>query len=281
MEPAVGEVWAYRARGVDPLTRVMVVRHGQRRPPRVLIRHEDEEMEALEEWVPPGRLKVPWDQVGELIAVEARWKAVQDLSADHDHDEARAAEAVLDSHVDYEIAAYRDQYLSVRDAPALAELTGLTMEELTGHRLSFESDGAVIVPWPVALQAAKALARRMPEQVIAEVEKEERKIQHEMIHGFAWSRRAPSRDVESEADIVREVDEGGYRQSRELRRKWVGAEAVARSDELVELRKEIRRVGEVAEEAVETLRRRGHSADAEWLALALGQTVDMLRADPE
>lgn len=281
MEPAVGEVWAYRARGVDPLTAVMVVRQGQRRPPRVLIRHVADEMEALEEWVPPGRLKVPWDQVDEFIASEARWKAVIDLSEDQDRDEVRAAEAVFDSHVDNGIADYRDQYLRVLDAPGLADLTGLTVEELTGHRRSFKSDGAVIVPWPVALQAAKALARRTPEQVLAQVEKEEQKIQHELIHGFAWSRNHASRDIESEVGIVREVDEDGFRQSRELRRQWVGPEAVARSDELVELRKEIRRVGEVAEEAIETLRRRGHGADAERLALALGQTVDMLRADPE
>jgi hypothetical protein len=57
--PAVGELWAYRARQHDPLVQVAVVRLGARTPRRVLVRFVDEEFEGLQDWVPPARLKVP------------------------------------------------------------------------------------------------------------------------------------------------------------------------------------------------------------------------------
>lgn len=97
MSPEPDEVWAYRARGVDPLTPVRVVRHGQNTPPRVLIHFVDEQMEGREEWVPPARLKVPWAEVDDFIAVEARWQAVYDLSPSNEDHEGRAAERVSSS----------------------------------------------------------------------------------------------------------------------------------------------------------------------------------------
>lgn len=121
----------------------------------------------------------------------------------------------------------------------------------------------------------------MPDQVLAQVESEERNFQDRLIHGLGWNRGDPYRDVEGEAAIVREVDEGGARQSRDLRRQWAGTGAVGRWDELVELRREIHRVGQVAEEAIATLRRRGHKADAARLEAALGQTVEMIRPDSD
>ena len=45
----------------------------------------------------------------------------------------------------------------------------------------------------------------------------------------------------------------------------------------MELRKEIKRVGTVAEDAIERLRQHGHARDADRLATELGMTVEMLR----
>lgn len=277
------QVWAYRARGVDPLTPVRVVRHGQNTPPRVLIHFVDEQMEGREEWVPPARLKVPWTQVEDFIAMEARWEAVHDLSPSNEDYEGRAAEAVFEQLVPIDIASVNSPtgVFFIENATALADLTGLTVEELTGHEVSFESDGAVVAPWPVMLAVVQALARRLPDQVLAEVEKDERKFQHELINGISWGRHSPARDLENERAIVREFDEKGDRQSRELRRQWCGVENVSRWDELAELRKEIYRVGEVAEDAIGVLRRYGHSSDADRLEMELGQTVEMLRVDSE
>lgn len=47
MEP--GESWGYRARGVDPLVEVRVLRHGDKRPSRVLIAFVDDAFEGKTE----------------------------------------------------------------------------------------------------------------------------------------------------------------------------------------------------------------------------------------
>lgn len=47
MEP--GESWAYRARGIDPLVEVRVVREGSQKPARVLVHFVAAEFEGREE----------------------------------------------------------------------------------------------------------------------------------------------------------------------------------------------------------------------------------------
>lgn len=281
VEPAIDEIWAYRARGVDPLTPARVVRFGQRKPPRVLVRFESDAMEGREEWVPHGRLKAPWSQLEEFVAHEARWRAVRDLSPGRDSAELTAVHTIFECLVDFQVADvdHREGFLLIRDGAALSEQTALSVEDLTNHELTFESNGRSVAPWPVALRAAKSIAERMPDQVLAQVEKEEREFQRTLVHGFSWNRDREVRDIESEAEIAREVDEEGYRQSRDLRREWVGAAVLSRNDELRELRKEIRRIGRVAEDAIETLRHLGHRSEAERLALILGQTVEILREE--
>ena len=79
-EVAVGEEWAYRARAIDELVQVRVVRVGTSRPIRVLVRFMDDEFEGREEWIPPNRLKALWTSAPEWIARENRWEAVRDAS---------------------------------------------------------------------------------------------------------------------------------------------------------------------------------------------------------
>lgn len=51
-ELAVGETWAYRARGQDPLVQVSIVRLGIKTPARVLVRWVADEFEGAQDWVP-------------------------------------------------------------------------------------------------------------------------------------------------------------------------------------------------------------------------------------
>jgi hypothetical protein len=83
----VGESWAYRARAVDSVIRVEVLKIGSQKPARVRIRFVDSRFEGREEWVPAGRLKVLWSGVDEFAARERRWKAVTDLSPVRDSPE--------------------------------------------------------------------------------------------------------------------------------------------------------------------------------------------------
>ena len=71
-----GESWAYRARSVDVLVEVVVVRLGTQRPARVFVRFVDDRFEGRQEWVPPSRLKVRWEAVDEFRERERLWERV-------------------------------------------------------------------------------------------------------------------------------------------------------------------------------------------------------------
>lgn len=53
-----GERWTYRARRIDDLVEVEVIKIGTQKPARVQVRFVDERFEGRQEWVPPARLNV-------------------------------------------------------------------------------------------------------------------------------------------------------------------------------------------------------------------------------
>lgn len=113
-EPSPGEAWAYRARQVDPLVEVVVMKIGSRRPIRVLVRFVDPSFEGLEEWVPPARLKVPWAGVEAFEAKERRWTAVLAAFGEDDERQADAAGIVFDRLIPEEVGRVWDYHEAAR-----------------------------------------------------------------------------------------------------------------------------------------------------------------------
>jgi hypothetical protein len=62
----VGQSWAYRARRIDDVVQVAILKLGSQKPPLVLARWADESFEGRQEWVSPARLKVLWAEVDEF-----------------------------------------------------------------------------------------------------------------------------------------------------------------------------------------------------------------------
>lgn len=280
---SIGEVYGYRARSIDDLVPVKVLKEGAKKPARVLVRFEDPAMEGREEWVPPARLKVYWSDVDDFRAEEARWNAVEALSPHQDSAEVYAAEQVCELLVDDDIAGlgYKDAHLTVHDVAALAALARADPSFVTSHEAGFQVDdeGPVIVPWPVAVELVKKILVRDPDPVLSKVEQEEATARYEAIHGHeirTTGRNPWSGYLSPEKYVEFDQDSSYGAPKRALLRSWAG-EAAQRWDELVELRKEIKRVGEVAERAIEALRQHGHSGPADRLASELGMTVEMLR----
>lgn len=274
-----GTSWAYRARSKDPLVEVLVVRHGTKRPARILVRFVDADMEGREEWVPPARLKVAWADVDAFRAHEAQWDAVLDLSPRGDTVETEAAHRVYELLVPEEVADldWRGHYLAAKDVPGLASLSGNAVDELVGHSASFDDpNGGLILPWPVALATARALAERQPDVIAEAVDKDEREFQREAIYGRHYPDRSGGWEVPPERVIA--YDGEHDRPVRQMLRAWCGTEAVSRLEELQALRIEIRRVGVIAERAIGALRGHGFVREAEDLMNALGKTVESLRA---
>jgi hypothetical protein len=145
--PAAGEVWAYRARGQDPLIQVAVVRLGVKKPQRVLVRFVDDEFEGRQDWVPPARLKVPWSGVEEYAAKEWRWNDVLRPAADVSQTEELAASSVFDLLIPEDMAelgwnAKRGTVL-IHDVSGLAGLLEVAPAVLRAP-VSFEENGDLI-----------------------------------------------------------------------------------------------------------------------------------------
>ncbi|MBT2513096.1 hypothetical protein [Arthrobacter sp. ISL-30] len=278
MEP--GESWAYRARGVDPLVEVRVVRQGAQKPARVLVSFLADRFEGKEEWVPPARLKVLWSQAAEFEAREERWARVSAVGPDQEDPREYAASEILEAYVDAELATinYRDgASITIRQPEVLAARLGLRAKQLTDHPEAFIEDGAVIAPWPATELVARTVAEQNAEKILQRVQTEEKKARYAAIHGEYQS--GGRGDDYISPEISEEVDREFSAPIREVLRGWCGAENVERFDELVELRKEIKRVGEVAQSAINALRAHGHPALASQFESELGTPVEMLRAD--
>jgi hypothetical protein len=273
----VGGVFAYRARSVDELVPVHVLKEGTKKPARVLVRFEDPAMEGREEWVPPARLKVRWDGVEAFKANEARWNAVLILAPRSGTPESYAAEEAGDLLIPDSVGSLWRGYLRVKDVPTLINLAGIDEGILTSHAAAFaDQDDSLIVPWPVAIEIVKALLARNADPVLAVVFKEEAEARYEAVYGQHYSYKNHDRYIEPE-DCAKYDNESSYgAPKRALLREWAGVRA-ERWDELIELRKEIKRVGDVAEKAIRELRQRGHGVVADRLATDLGMTVEMLQ----
>ncbi|PEG35358.1 hypothetical protein CQY20_22045 [Mycolicibacterium agri] len=277
--PQVGESWAYRARQIDDVVEVEVLKLGTQRPPRVLVRFVDERFEGRQEWVSPARLKVRWAAVDGFREHEARWNRIDELGIGDDS-VGRAAEVVFETLVEHDVARleYRESgACRITKSSRLAEITGLDEVLWTQCPDGFTEREDLVAPWPVTEAIAAAAARRNPTPILEAVQKEEGEARYEAIHGRWYRGRGSRPDYTIPADICIQTDNEYYKPRRALLRQWCGAGAVDRYDELVELRKEIHRVGQIAESAIKALRAAGRKREAEHLARQLGTPVEMLR----
>ena len=276
--PAAGELWAYRARGPDPLVQVAVVRLGVKTPQRVLVRFVDEEFEGQQDWVPPARLKVPWSGVDEYVARERRWDEVLRPSAGVSLAEELAASSVFDLLIPEDMAelgwnAKRGTVL-IHDVSGLASLLGVPPAAISDPT-SFKEGGDLISPWPVAIAVARRATEREPHKVLADVEKAEADAIRYSTYG-RWSSRRGREDDWVPPEVCQRVDAERGQPIRAILRDWCGADAVDLRAEIAALRIDASSAGKVAQEAIELLRRHGHTREANDLE---GKLSDLRQGD--
>lgn len=282
MEP--GERWAYRARGVDPLVEVEVKRIGTQKPNRVLVLFLADEAEGREEWVPPARLKVPWVEVGEYRAREARWEGVDTHPGLRDAPEEYAIDEVLRTLIDPALATSVSRYpgvTSIFDVPGLAQRLELDEAVLRAEPVAFVEDGALYVPWATTELIVRRACELFPDQILREVEEEEVKARKEAMHGETITTTGRNRHsfyIEPEQAAKWDAEQPYGRQMRELMRHWCGDAAVERQDELVALREEVVRVDALLSEAIRALRDAGLTEQATSLERRFGVPVGEARA---
>ena len=271
--PAAGELWAYRARGQDPLVQVAVVRLGVKKPQRVLVRFVDDEFEGRQDWVPPDRLKVPWSGIEEYAARERRWDEVLQPSLGVSLTEELAASSIFDLLIPEDMAelgwnAKRGTVL-IHDVSGLANLLEVAPAVLR-EPASFEEDGDLISPWTVALAVARRATEREPHKVLADVEKDEADARRDSTYG-RWSSRRRREDDWVPPEVCQRVDAELGQPIRAMLRDWCGADAVDLHAEIAALRSDALSSAKVAREAIEVLRRHGHTRDANDLERKLSE----------
>jgi hypothetical protein len=251
------------------------------RPARVLIKFVDDEFEGREEWVPPARLKVLWSEVDEFVSRERRWTAVIEASPVRDTPAEYALDLVFRELIESDLVRRgfnsTGGVVYIYDVDGLAQSLGIDPDLLRGDPLSFVENGALIAPASIATLIASTAARRNPEPILRYVDKEEAEYRQKAIYGEDYgSGDDPPGHIDAEW-FVDELDAPYNQPWWDLLRAWCGSDALERHDELIELRREVVRLGKLAQHAVIALRAAGQTREADRIERDLGIPVAELR----
>ncbi|KAB8170807.1 PE-PGRS family protein [Streptomyces sp. 3MP-14] len=276
----IGESWAYRARAKDwgaAVSRVELVRvGGPRSSGRVHVRFLEGEETGLQEWVAPDCLLAPWADVEVFRADDAAELALAEASREVRGTAAfEAARLVLGFVRPKKSLRLRR---TVADAGVLeivrfedtAALFGLDLAELSADPMLHKNrNGLCLTGWPVTKRIARHAAEKFADRILPETDNRQQTLEEERARPswHSWQRR-DDRKLDAEQTVLRTV------------REWCGEERADRYDELVALRAEVLRLGELVERAVRTLRDRGHGVIASTIERDLGTHISSLGPDP-
>ena len=147
-----------------------------------------------------------------------------------------------------------------------APLIGMDAAELRGETTVFENrHGICLAGRPVTERVARHEAGRLADEILPEVDGEQQDIEQERAHP-SWysSTRRDERKLDTEAAVLRTVP------------AWCGQDKADRYDELVALRAEVIRLGELVEKAARALHARGHGVIASTIERDLGVHISTL-----
>ncbi|MEU9175276.1 PE-PGRS family protein [Streptomyces sp. NPDC048550] len=275
----IGEHWAYRARPKElggAMRRVEIVRvGGASRSGSVHVRFLDGDAAGLQEWVSPSCLLVLWadadafraDDVAELALAEAS-RAVRGSA------EFEAARMILDlvrpkGRLRLRKAVADAGVLELGRLEDTEPLVGMDAAQLRNDPMLHEDrKGCSLVGWPITERIARQVAQRLAEEILPEVDRRQQAMEEERDRSswYGYQRR-DDRKLDAEKEALRTV------------REWCGQEKAERHDELVALREEVLRLGELVERAVKALRDRGHGVIASTIERDLGVHISSLGPD--
>ncbi|THA83151.1 PE-PGRS family protein [Streptomyces sp. A0592] len=275
----IGEHWAYRARPKElggALRRVEIVRvGGAGRSGSVHVRFLDGDAAGLQEWVNPHCLLVLWADVDSFRADDAAELALAEASrAVRGSAEFEAARMILGfvrpkGRLRLRKAVADAGVLELGHLDETAPLVGMNAAQLRNDPMLHEDrKGCSLVGWPITERIARQAAQRLADEILPEVDQRQRAMEEERDRSswYGYQRR-DDRKLDAEKEALRTV------------REWCGQEQAERHDELVALRSEVLRLGELVERAVKTLRDRGHGVIASTIERDLGVHISTLGPD--
>ncbi|WP_055699765.1 hypothetical protein [Streptomyces silaceus] len=275
----IGEHWAYRARPKDlgsEVRQVEVVRVGSSgRTGWVHVRFLEGDAAGLQEWVSSGSLVASWADVDTFRADDAAESALAEASRHvRGSTDFEAARMILGfvrpkNRIRLRRTVADAGVLELSRLDETAPLIGLDAAELRGDAMVYENrHGMCLAGWPITERVARLVAGRLADEILPEVDRKQQGIEQERAQSswYSYSRR-DDRKLDAEAAVLRTV------------RAWCGEDKADRYDELVALRAEVIRLGELVEKAVKALRDRGHGVIASTIERDLG--VHIATLDPD
>ncbi|KMS86367.1 PE-PGRS family protein [Streptomyces regensis] len=275
----IGEHWAYRARPKElgsPVRQVEIVRVGGRgRSDWIHIRFLEGDDAGLQEWVSPGCLVAPWSDVDAFRADdEAELRLTEASRHARGSTDFEAARLILGfvrpkNRLRLRRGVADAGVLELSRLDETAPLIGMDATALRSDPMVHENRaGMCLAGWPVTERVARQVAGRLADEILPEVDRKQQDIAQERTRPTwrPYSRR-DDRKLDAEAATLRTV------------RAWCGADKADRYDELVALRAEVIRLGELVEKAVKALRDRGHGVIASTIERDLG--VHIASLDPD
>ncbi|MGW6981251.1 PE-PGRS family protein [Streptomyces sp. NPDC054932] len=274
----IGECWAYRAKPKElggALRQVEIVRVGASGRSGIHVRFLDGDEAGLQEWVSAGCLVTLWADVDAFRADDTAELALAEASREvRGSAEFEAARMILGfvrpkGRLRLRKAVADAGVLELGHLDETAPLIAMDPAELRGDAMVHEDrNGLCLVGWPVAERIARQVAQRLTEEVLPEVDRRQQAVDDERARP-SWQsyHRRDDRKLDAEAAALRTV------------REWCGEEKAERYDELVALRAEVLRLGELVEQAVKALRDRGHGVIASTIERGLGVHISSLGPD--
>ncbi|MEU9097426.1 PE-PGRS family protein [Streptomyces sp. NPDC048361] len=275
----IGEHWAYRARPKElggALRRVEIVRvGGAGRSGSVHVRFLDGDAAGLQEWVSPSCLLVLWVDVDSFRVDDAAELALAEASrAVRGSAEFEAARMILGfvrpkGRLRLRKAVADAGVLELGCLEETAPLVGMDAALLRDDPMLHEDRrGCSLVGWPITERIARQVAQLLAEEILPEVDQRIRAMEEERDRSswYGYQRR-DDRMLDAEKEALHTV------------REWCGQEKAERHDELVALRSEVLRLGELVERAVKALRDRGHGVIASTIERDLGVHISSLGPD--
>lgn len=271
-----GADWLYWDVGKRVFRRVVLLAVPSDAPKRVRVQHLDPEMKGGAEWVPAGRLQVPWD------AREDYFTALEMLNRLESHAPTTrvidTASLLLPDYIQPEVADFHRNgaggVLEVIDVAAFVAILGDDAERLMDHPDSFIGTSRAFLPWPAVERILIALieanpqpAMRLLDQRTKQQEEFDRQIDEE---GERWWMSDEETGVQ--ARRLRQWHEGDL-ETVALLRRWLSAETPTLAESYIELRGMYTDLAEIVRRAIPRIKM-DRSQIAARLAARMEELVD-------
>lgn len=266
------QAWTAQA----PVHRVRIEKIRAGKGAKVQIRAMDGDEEGMASWVAKTTLKAPWAQRDAWEADDRRYAAAVAASA------SALRTAVYDAASEFiSLIWQRSSIVSlghtkgtrglllVTDLPAALEKFGPELPDLLSTPLTFtDRFGTLVAPWPAAERWAAHACRSHADAVARYATAEEAALRDGLVHGRTLPGARGLGSVLTAEECADTFDDDMA--VLEVLRTWCGEKAADRFDELAALRAEVARLGTIAEDAIEAVRRAGDGRAADALQQRLG-----------